>query len=283
MHARLTSPPPERPELPEALERRPAWPAWLGAVGFVAGIVGTLIVAGLVAAILGVDPDDDEVEFTVVATLIQGLMFVATAVLLAALVERPRPSHFGLRATNLRVAVLWVVGGMLAFYLVSGIYAAITQPDVEQDVVEQLGGDQGTVGLIVAGVMVIVVAPVVEEIFFRGFFYGALRNRFRMVPAALITGLVFGAVHFNSDEGAEALLLLPPLGLLGFLFCVVYERTGSLLPAIAMHAINNAVAYGVTADDGWRVSLVVGPLMLAAVALASRLLPGPARPARAGP
>jgi membrane protease YdiL (CAAX protease family) len=284
MQAPLTPPPPERPELPEGLARRPAWPAWFAPVGFLVGIIGTLIVAGIVAAILGIDPDDDSVEFTVVATLAQGLLFAAAAIFFAGLVERPRPWHFGLRPTSLKTAAIWVVGAMAAFYLITGIYGAITQPDADQDVVEQLGGDQGTAGLIIAGVMVIVIAPVIEEFFFRGFFYGALRNRFAMVPAALITGVLFGAVHFNSDEGAEALLLLPPLGLLGFLFCVVYEKTGSLLPAIAMHAVNNAVAFGVAADEGWRVSLIVGPLMLAALCLAPRALPAAPRPlARAAP
>ena len=49
------------------------------------------------------------------------------------------------------------------------------------------------------------------------------------------------------------------LALLGFMFCLVYERTGSLFPVIALHALNNAIAYGVQTDgDGTAVSLVGG-------------------------
>jgi membrane protease YdiL (CAAX protease family) len=79
------------------------------------------------------------------------------------------------------------------------------------------------------------------------------------------------------------LQILPPLGFLGFLFCIVYERTGTLLAPIGMHAINNTIAYAAQADDGWQVSVVAGPLMLVGLVVAARLLPpapaaGPAPP-----
>ena len=65
------------------------------------------------------------------------------------------------------------------------------------------------------------------------------------------------------------------------MYCLVYERTGSLFPVIGLHAFNNALAYAVQADDGWQVSVVAGPLMLAAVALVPRLLPRTPVPAPA--
>ena len=65
------------------------------------------------------------------------------------------------------------------------------------------------------------------------------------------------------------ILILPPLGVLGFIFCLVYERTGSLYPVIALHALNNSIAYGVTVEDA-SVSLVLGPLMLLACATIPR-------------
>jgi membrane protease YdiL (CAAX protease family) len=160
---------------------------------------------------------------------------------------------------------------VFSFFVISAIYAGLVQPDAKQDVVESLGGDQGTFGLIIAGLMVIAVAPVVEEIFFRGFFYRALRSRFSIVVAALMDGLLFGVIHYNG--GADGLLILPPLALLGFIFCLVYERTGSLYPVIGMHAFNNSLAFAVQADDGWQVSVVAGPLVLAACALVPRMLP----------
>ena len=279
MERPLTQPPPEQPEMPEGAVRPPVWPAWFAWVGFLVGIAGVLVLVGTVAAIIGADGESP--AFVVIATLVQGAVFVGTAVWFAGRVAPPKAWHFGLRPARFWPAVGWAALAMFSFYLVSGVYSALVQPDAAQDVVESLGGDEGTFGLVIAGLMVIAVAPVVEEIFFRGFFYRALRSRFSTLAAAGMNGLLFGSIHFNGS--AESLLIIPPLAILGALFCLVYEKTGSLYPVIGMHAFNNSLAYAVQADDGWQVSVVLGPLVLAACALVPRLLPsgpGAVQPAR---
>jgi uncharacterized protein len=112
------------------------------------------------------------------------------------------------------------------------------------------------------------VAPVAEEFFFRGFFYRALRSRYTVLVAALIDGLLFGVIHWDFSS-AEALLIVPPLAALGFIFCLVYEKTGSIYPTIALHALNNAIAFGVTVEDPWP-SIVFGALVLLGCALVPR-------------
>jgi CAAX protease family protein len=274
-----TEPPPELPEVPEGAMRLPAWPPLFAVLGFVVGLVGTLLLVGIAGAIVGVDSDGDTPAFVVIATLAQGAVFAATALFFASRVERPRAWHFGLRGTRLWPALGWAAAGLVAFYVITAVYGALVQPDAEQETVKALGGDQGTFGLIVAGVMVICVAPVVEEFFFRGFFFRALRSRYSVLVAAAMDGLLFGLIHFQGG-GTDGLLILPPLALLGFTFCLVYERTGSLLPCIGMHAFNNTLAYAVQADEGWKVAVVAGPVMFAAVAIAPRFLP---RAPRLGP
>jgi CAAX protease family protein len=259
-------PPPARPELPEGAA--PRWPAWYAGVGFLVALIATLIVVGIVAAATGATTDEDDPTFTVIATFLQGLIFIGTAVMFASFVRKPRPEHFGLRPTRFWPAVGWAAAGIGIFYVAVAIYSAVVQPDAEQTVAQDLGADQGTFGMIAAGFMVICVAPVAEEFFFRGFFYKALRSRYSVLVAAGIDGLLFGVIHYDFS-GADALLILPPLGALGFIFCLVYERTGSLYPVIALHALNNAIAYGVTVEDP-SVSLVLGPLMLFACALVPR-------------
>ena len=128
---------------------------------------------------------------------------------------------------------------------------------------------RATFGMITAGFMVICVAPLAEEFFFRGFFYRVLRRRCSVIVAALIDGAVFGIMHYDFS-GADALLTLPQLALLCFMFCLVYQKTGSIWPVIALHAFINAIAYGVTIEDA-AVALVLGPLMLVACALLPRL------------
>jgi uncharacterized protein len=267
----ITTPPPpaERPELPEGLA--PRWPVWYAWVGFVVALVGTLIAVGIVAVATGASADDENPTFTVVATLMQSLIFIGTAVLFASFTRKPAPWQFGLRRTRLWPAVGWAALGLFSFYLFAAVYTAAVQPDAEQTVAQDLGADEGTFGLIAAGFMVVCVAPVAEEFFFRGFFYRALRSRFSILPAAAIDGGLFGLIHF-SGSGTDGLLILPPLAALGFMFCLVYEKTGSLYPVIALHALNNALAFGIQAE-GWGVSAVFGPLVLLGCLLVPRLTP----------
>jgi len=259
-------PPPDHPELPEGAA--PRWPAWYAGVGFLVALVATLVVVGVFAAVTGTTSDDEDATFTIVATFIQGMIFIGTAVLFASFTRKPRPEHFGLRPTPFWPAVGWAALGITSFYFLAFLYTVVVQPDVEQTVAQDLGADQGTFGMIAAGFMVVCVAPVAEEFFFRGFFYKALRTRWPVLVAAGIDGLLFGVIHFDFS-GADALLILPPLAVLGFLFCLVYERTGSIYPVIALHAFNNAIAFGATVEDA-SVSLVLGPLMLLACALIPR-------------
>jgi uncharacterized protein len=264
----IPRPPPKPPELPDGLA--PRWPAWYAGVGFLVALTGTLVAVGVVAAITGATSDEENPTFTIVATFIQSVVFVGTAVLFASFTRRPKPWHFGLRRVPFWQAVGWAALGMFCFYVFAAIYTAVVQPDAEQTVAQDLGADEGTFGMIAAGFMVVCVAPVAEEFFFRGFFYRALRSRFSVLAAAAIDGALFGVIHFDFS-GSDALLILPPLAVLGFMFCLVYERTGSLYPVIALHALNNALAFGIQAE-AWEVSAVLGPLMLLACALVPRFM-----------
>jgi uncharacterized protein len=259
------SPPPDPPELPE--DARPRWPWWYGPVGFLAGAVTGLITAGVAWAAIGVDDPGESPAAIIVGTLLLDGSLVAVALLFASFVRKPRPWHFGLRRTPFWPAVGWAALGIFSFYVFAAIYSVAVQPDVEQTVAEDLGADESSFGLIAAGFMIICVAPFAEEFFFRGFFYGALRTRFSVAVAAIIDGVVFGLIHFEGST--DGLLIVPPLAMLGVVFCLVYEQTRSLYPVIALHSINNSIAYAAQADGG-AVSAVFGPLMLVACAVVPR-------------
>ncbi len=267
---------------------QPNWPPWFAFVGFIGALICTTIAALTIFTIAGVDPSDGDTPITtVVATLIQGAFFVGVALVLARSIAPPRAWHFGLRRAPLWRTIGWAALGMLAFYVLTAIYAAIVDPQAEQDVTESLGADSGTLGMIAAGTMVIVVAPFVEEFFFRGFFYRALRTRYPIVVAALVDGVIFGLIHFGFD-GADGLLILPPLAFLGIIFCLVYEKTKSLWAVVGMHAFNNTIAFSAQVDDGWKVGVVAGPLMFLACVMVPRLMrdgpsPLPPAPSRVGP
>jgi membrane protease YdiL (CAAX protease family) len=98
-----------------------------------------------------------------------------------------------------------------------------------------------------------VLAPVAEELFFRGYFFTALRNWKGVWPAAILTGVVFGAIH----AGSAPVGYLVPLAVFGFALCLLYWRTGSLYPCIVLHALNNSLAFGVSQGWGWEIPLVM--------------------------
>jgi uncharacterized protein len=272
-------------------EPTPDWRPWFGFAAFAASLVCALTAFAIIAAAAGVEQGEDTPTLLIVATLLQYAFFLLAAYVLARSVAPPRAWHFGLRRAPLWSTVGWAALGMVAFYVFTGIYGALVKPEVEQDVIDSIGAGDGTAGLVAAGLMVMVIAPFVEETFFRGFFYRALRTRYPVLLAALVDGLVFGAIHYSGD-GADGLLILPPLAFLGVIFCLVYEKTGTLWATIGLHAFNNAVAFSAQANDydGWQVAVVAGPLMLVACAAIPCLmrngpaaLPPPAHRARPGP
>lgn len=90
-------------------------------------------------------------------------------------------------------------------------------------------------GLLLVGGAII--APIVEEIFFRGFIYAGLRQKYSWKTAGAISSGLFALVHFTPTA-------LIPIFILGFIFAYLYERSNSLWPAILMHFSTNALALG---------------------------------------
>ncbi len=89
---------------------------------------------------------------------------------------------------------------------------------------------------LVGSVLVIGVAtPVAEEIVFRGVVYAWLRSRWRLLPALLFNGALFGGIHLFYP--APYVILV---GLLGVVFAYAYEKTGTLWVPSLMHALHNS-------------------------------------------
>ncbi len=81
-----------------------------------------------------------------------------------------------------------------------------------------------------------VVAPIAEELIFRGFVYGALRRYVPAFAAVGVSAIVFGLMHMNS-------LALVQIVFIGIVLAVLYERTRSLLPGIVCHGLNNILVF----------------------------------------
>jgi membrane protease YdiL (CAAX protease family) len=91
--------------------------------------------------------------------------------------------------------------------------------------------------LVFLGLLAAVWAPVVEELFFRGAFFAAWRQRFGRWVSGLATGILFAAVH---PQGWTA---IPALGAVGLVFALLREWRGSIIAPMAAHALNNGTLF----------------------------------------
>lgn len=259
------TPPAERPpggpqgaaEAPEPSGERP-WPWWTALAALLTGWLGGQVLASIVvvAADSGTGTGDDlPIGLQIVAQLIFSSCLVAAAVYFARLGGRPTPGRFGLLPTNVGRAVLWVVGGFLAFTLIGGAWLQLTGADDERDAItETLSDDPTTATIVGLAFLTVVVAPIVEEVVFRGFVFTALRSALPVGAAAVGSGVLFGLVHvFGSPVE-----FLVPLAVLGTVLALILWKTGSLYPCIALHAFNNCIAFGSARDWSWEILVLLG-------------------------
>ncbi|MCW2988053.1 MAG: Abortive infection protein [Solirubrobacterales bacterium] len=198
--------------------------------------LGTGVVMGIPAAIVGNKPNGDLTTFGNVgvqlATAIGFLLVpMAIAAQRGAATVREVLRRLGLRRFKLSVALKWTVAAIGAYLLFAFLYSALVVVPEQEDIAAGFGP------VPVQILLIVVAAPISEEICFRGMLYGGLRERLPRLAAALIAGLVFGGLHALTGVTA-----VPPLIFFGFVLCLLYEKTGSIWPCILLHMLNNSVA-----------------------------------------
>lgn len=263
----------ERPQPPQEPRRSPTtnWSAWSAPLALVGALVLTTVLSLLIyvpAAALGAKVTGSHTPpgLTIADTFVQDVCFVVVSVWCAQLGNRRAASwQFGLRPppAGWGRAVLLIVALLVAFIVLSALWSEAVNPSREK-LLEQLGTNEDAALLLLSAGLTCVVAPICEEFLFRGYVFTALRSWRGTWPAAVITGLVFGAVHAGS---APALDLVPLAGL-GFGLCLLYRYTGSLYPCIAAHSLNNSLAFAALEGWGWQAPV----LMIAALATIAALV-----------
>jgi uncharacterized protein len=149
--------------------------------------------------------------------------------------RRPRWRHV---AIGLGVGV----GGFVAVnLLIAGLLQIFgpVEPPEQQLLSDVTAGGLTTLFAVVAAV---VMAPLVEEVVFRGVLFQGLKRRIGLWPGALVSGLLFAVVHVEVQQPLYSSAFV----LLGLLFAWTMHRFGSLLVPIVAHAAFNAVSVGLT-------------------------------------
>jgi CAAX protease family protein len=268
-----------RPRLPEIAPRPPSgapdatwprlppWPAWVAPASVGLGI-GLIIASGLLvfaaASATHTSLEHPDPGFDIASGAVTSLTILASALVTARLTGRLRPWQFGLARLQVARSVGWMLVALGGFALA---FAAALAPFV---LVGTLSVDDGAIGyrlstgalpvdrssgpavIVGATLAIAVLAPICEEIFFRGVMFGSLRRWKGVWVAATITAVVFSAAHLEFSPVIFADRLIA-----GFVWCLVYARTGRLLPGMMAHAANNAVVIGLLLGWDWQIPLLV--------------------------
>lgn len=251
------------------------WSPWTAAAALVGGLVLAAVLGLIVdlpaTLLFGVSITKDHTPpgIELADTIVQDVAFVLAAVYCAHIGGRVvRAWQFGLRppGAGWKSAIGSIVLLTVLFLTLSAVWAAVFNPKPEE-LLNKLGANETTSLLLLSAALTCVVAPICEEFLFRGYVFTALRSWRGTWPAAVITGLIFGAVHAGS---APALDLVPLAGL-GFGLCLLYRYTGSLYPCIVAHSLNNSLAFASLEHWGWQIPVLmvtalasIGALVLAA-------------------
>lgn len=130
-------------------------------------------------------------------------------------------------------AYFWTIPLALAIvYVVSYLNDVIANPE-QQEILTMFPRTPAGIALLV--LLAVVLAPLFEELFFRGFLFRGFANSWGWVAGALVSALAFGVAHMQ-------LSVVIPLATLGFLLAWVYKKTGSLWTAISLHAVFNCIS-----------------------------------------
>jgi len=147
----------------------------------------------------------------------------------------------GLRKFDLLKAALAVAGafvGFIALAYVALVATKILFPgfDPNQAQVNEFTNAVTGNARIISFLALVVIPPIIEEIVFRGFMFPALSGRVGYLLGALFSSLLFGFAHLQANVGVYTIVL-------GLLLCFMYKKTNSIIPGMALHMINNYVAF----------------------------------------
>jgi membrane protease YdiL (CAAX protease family) len=223
-----------------------------------------------------------DLERNGLAILLTGVPASSLALIAIALLAAGRPRRVTLRLVPGRAtarAIAAMVVGMLALSQALESLALLVGvgPGPALDWMARTLASAPPLGLLLAVVVVGLLAPVGEELFFRGYMLTRLRRTWRAGPAILVTALAFGIIHGEWVHGVLAAGI-------GIFLGIVAERSASVVPAVICHAANNTASVVLSAVVGSpegrgsnAVLLVLAALVFAAsLVWLRRLTPPPA-------
>lgn len=171
---------------------------------------------------------------TAVGTLVQYAIFAAIVYGIAGAAGNRREVLALRRPTSWRTALLIGVGIGLGMFVLTVLLGPILHPDREQGVTPHTWEPKHAAAYVVNGILIAVLAPIIEELTFRGLGYSLLARYGRWL-AIIGTGIAFGLAH-------GLVQAFPFLAAFGIGLAYLRSRVDSVYPGMIVHGLFNAVA-----------------------------------------
>lgn len=221
-------------EAPRA-QRFPTWGDMLAVVGiYLLATVATSIVMAIVAAVSGGAESLTERMSSGPMSVLSYALSMALTIIGALIYRKLRRGKGKVFRLSMRgfnpMLILW--GFVLV--LITGIVIEPVLnlfPESFLDLLNQMGANGGWSVLMLA-----ILAPVMEEVLFRGILLESVREKYSSGRAIVVSALMFGVIHVIPQQVVNAFVI-------GLILGFIYVRTDSLWPVIIIHALNNAMAY----------------------------------------
>ena len=217
------------------------------ALGLAAWVGGTLFISQLLIAKLFVLILPEYLLANNVVNGIYSVVVYAVCMVLAigspwwVLKKKTTRDELGLRGLPTWLDLLLAPVGLVVVMIVAGILTTIMVailPSVDWQQAQEVGfhGLYDFGEHLLAFICLVIIAPVCEEIVFRGWLYGKLRVRLPAAPAMLIVSLLFGIMHGQWNVGVTVFAM--SLGM-----CAMRELTGTIWSGVILHMIKNGIAF----------------------------------------
>ncbi|MEN6462629.1 MAG: type II CAAX endopeptidase family protein [Syntrophomonas sp.] len=204
------------------------------------GIIGAGILFGMFGnalldyMVITINIPDNELSYFVLSFVVQFIVTVALVLLLA----KGQYSNLGIRNASGRNYVKYgVMGGIVLLIIItlSGYVVQHFRPDLQPQVYEEmLRSVKELSGFMMVFLIGVVLAPISEELFYRGMIYPVFRNYLGPFGGAIAAGAIFGLSHWD-------LWRTIPLAIGGAILCYIYEKTGSIFVSALAHGIWNGI------------------------------------------
>jgi hypothetical protein len=217
-------------------------PAWVYISFLAAQIITSAILGGLELLQVPIKSLNENVYTTIISAFVY-MLTLFLVIGLPAIVKKQRIDFYGFglhRAPNW-IDITMAPVGLIVYFVISVVLVTLATsflPWFNEAESQSTGFSQlfDQYEYILAFVTLVVIAPVAEEILFRGYLFGKLKKYFPLWLAIFATSIVFGLIHGAWNLALDTFSL-------SIVLCILRQTTGSLWAPILLHMTKNSIAF----------------------------------------